>query len=234
MMDITINTTTIDDEPTVLDIAAQLELPKIAKTESTDKRTWTLTTKHALGAIKLLGAGAVVAAMALFLFDGISVTNDIQRFFTILGFGAVLTAAGLAVNKFLSDRVASRLFIGLSLISVPVIAAVLGGLVYSLTPAAQLASYPTLATWTLASSASLWIAIPLGVLVVSAISALGLMIMARAEVRWMTPALLASVALLVIPVRQSAIVALLACAAVAALAWLVRRYQVNPISFKNP
>jgi len=87
--------------------------------------------------LKFIGAGVVAAAMALFLLDGIQVNNDIQRFLTILGFGALLTASGLAVNHWLTDRVASRLFIGLSLAAVPVIASVLGGLIFSLTDAAK-------------------------------------------------------------------------------------------------
>jgi len=51
-----------------------------------------------LTTMKFLGAGAVAIAMALFLFEGIKVDNDSQRFFTILGFGGLLTGMGLAVN----------------------------------------------------------------------------------------------------------------------------------------
>jgi len=207
-----------------------IDIDKLGQDKSnTDK----LSTEKVLSSVKFAGAGTVVAAMALFLFEGISVNNDIQRFITILGFGALLSGAGLIVNKWLSDRVASRLFIGLSLISVPVIACVLGGLIYSLTPAAQSADYPMFATWTLADSASLWVAVPLGLGVVSAISALATMIMVRSEVRWMTPALLISTSLLLVPIRDSSVIALLVLFSFIALVWAVRKYQVNPISFQT-
>jgi len=165
------------------------------KTLSTAPSPTILGVGNALAVMKFIGAGAVAAAMALFLFEGIEVTNDIQRFMTILGFGGLLTALGLGVNKLLSDRVASRLFIGLSLISVPVIATVLGGLIYSLTDAAKTLSLPGYATWQLVDSGGLWMAVPLGALIVTSIAVFGLLIMARSEVRWMAPALLASNAL---------------------------------------
>ena len=186
-----------------------------------------------LDTIKFIGAATIAAAMALFLFEGIEVTNDIQRYFSILGFGALLTALGLAVNHLLSDRVASRLFIGLSLGAVPVIATVLGGFTYSLTDAAKSLALPQFATWELASTASLYIALPLTFLVVSAIAALGFMVMTRSESRWLTPALIASNTLLLIPTRDSTTVAFVAAVAIGVLAWIVRKKQVNSISFKT-
>ena len=186
-----------------------------------------------LATVKLIGAATIAAAMALFLFEGIEVTNDIQRFLSILGFGALLTGLGLAVNKWLSDRVASRLFIGLSLGSIPVIATVLGGFTFSLTDAAKSLSLPQFATWEVANTASLFMTLPIALIVICVITALGLMVMARSEVRWLTPALFLSNALLLIPTRDSTTVALIAAVAIALLVWVVRKKQVNPISFKT-
>ena len=186
-----------------------------------------------LGLLKFVGAGIVVAAMALFLFEGITVTNDSQRFFTILGFGGALTALGLAVNKWLQDRVASRLFIGLSLASIPVIATVLGGLVFSLTDAAKALSLPTIATWQIANAAHLYWAIPIGLAVVAMIAVLGLMVMARSEWRWMSPALIVSNALLVIPIRDSVFITVLVATAIVALIVWIRKKTIKPIAFKT-
>jgi len=186
-----------------------------------------------LTTMKFLGAGAVAIAMALFLFEGIKVDNDSQRFFTILGFGGLLTGMGLAVNHFLQDRVASRLFLGLSLASITVMAAVLGGLIFSLTDAAQAMNYPGYATWKIADAASLWIALPIGLVVIGVVATLGNMVMARSEARWMTPVLLASNALVLIPSRDNALIAVITAASIAALFWVIRRCQVNPISFQT-
>jgi len=57
--------------------------------------------------------------------------------------------------------------------------------------------------------------------------------MARAESRWMTPALLISSATLLIPTREASIIAVVAAAALVALFWMVKRYRVNPISFQT-
>lgn len=186
-----------------------------------------------LALVKLIGAAAIAAAMALFLYEGIEITNDIQRFFSILGFGGLLTALGLAVNKWLSDRVASRLFIGLSLGSVPVIASVLGGFTFSLTDAAKSLSLPQYATWELTNTASLYTALPIALIVIGAISALGYMVLTRSEARWLTPAFFVSNALLLIPSRDGATIALIASIAIGALVWVVHKNQVNPISFKT-
>lgn len=218
------------DESTAPDVDASIDL---AQPQLPVDEPETPVLQRMFATIKFIGAATIAAAMALFLFEGIEVTNDIQRFSSILGFAGFLTVLGLAVNKWLSDRVASRLFIGLALLSVPVIATVLGGFTFSLTPAAASLALPQYATWKLASTASLVIALPVALVIVGAVSAFGLMVMARSESRWLTPALIASNALLLIPTRDSTTVALIASVAIVTLLWIVRKYQQNPISFKT-
>lgn len=136
---------------------------------------------------KCLGAATVALAMRLFLFEGLTVTGDSQRFFTIAGFGALMTALGLAVYHLLNDRVASRLFLALSMGSIPIVTAVLGGLIFSLSSASENLTIPNYVTWTPPDQASLYLALPIGLLSIAAIAAFGFMVMARSEWRWMTP-----------------------------------------------
>lgn len=189
--------------------------------------------KITLTLVKFVGAGTVAVAMGLFLFEGLNVAGDIQRFFTIAGFGALMTALGLAVYYGLKDRVASRLFLGLSLASVPLVTAVLGGLIFSLTDAAKELAIPSALTWVLPNTASLYLALPIGLLTIAAITAFGFMVMARSEWRWMTPTLLITNALMLIPNRSTGVVTTIALLSISALFWLIKNKTNNRSSLKT-
>lgn len=191
------------------------------------------TIRRILVGVKLIGAAIVASAMGVFLFEGIETVNDIQRFFSILAFGAFLTTLGLSVNHWLQDRVVSRLFIGLSLVSISVIAAVLGALTYSLTDAATALSLPNLVTWKLVDTTHLLIALPLGFAVIAGIAAFGFRVLARVESLWMTPTMVASSALLLIPTRLELPIVLLVALAIGGLIVVVKKAAVNPVSFRT-
>lgn len=189
--------------------------------------------KQALNFIKGIGALTVVTAMGLFLFEGLHVAGDVQRFYTISGFGVLLTVLGLAVYHGLKDRVASRLFLGLSLASVPLVAAVLGGLIFSLTDGANQLSIPDAVRWTLTDTASLYLALPIGALAIGCIAAFGFMVLARTEWRWMTLTLIATNALMLLPIRGSLAITLLALTSISAVYWLIKNKTNNLASIKT-
>ena len=193
--------------------------------------TMNVSARRVLAAVKVMGAATVAAAMGLFLYEGAGISNDIERFVSMLGFGAFLTVLGLGVNRWLGDRVASRLFIALSLASISVITAVLGALAFSLTETSATLSLPDLVTWQLVDTASLAVLLPLGLLVVTAIAAFGFRVLARSESRWMTIAMVCSSALLLLPTRDELWIALSATVAVSTLVVVVRKQRVNSAVF---
>jgi len=192
-----------------------------------------ITVAKVLVFVKFLGAATVATAMGLFLFEGLEVAGDIQRFSSIAGFGALMTALGLAVYYGLKDRVASRLFLGLSLASVPLVSSVLGGLIFSLTDAAKQLTIPSIITWTLPNTASLYFALPLGLLTIAGIAAFGFMVLARSEWRWMTPTLLITNAFIILPNRSTLAATLFALISISTIFWLIKNKTNNQASLKT-
>lgn len=98
--------------------------------------------------IRIFGACAVIASMSLFLLEGWSNGNDIQRYLKLLGQTGLLTVAGLVLSLVVKEYKGARLFFGLGLISVVANFAILGALFYSLIPIdATFADYPEMVTW---------------------------------------------------------------------------------------
>ena len=184
--------------------------------------------------LRLIGALAVASAMGVFLLDGVEVHNDLQRFMTMLGFAGALTAAGLLMNYLLQEQRGSRVFIGLSLVSVPVNFTVLGAMLYSIIPWDQaVGDYPGFAKWTISSVADFGLALPLGAIVVSAVSWFGFSVMARRDRRWLAITLLASNLALLIPVRQDYYVAAIALGLMAILHLVIQRHGEHSVSLKT-
>jgi len=116
--------------------------------------------------LRLSGAIAVAVAMGLFLVDGVKELNDIYRFLSMLAFTAVLTLAGFAMSVLLKEQRGSRVFLGLSLLAIPVNFAVFGAMVYSLLPLdGMLQNYPSVAHWQVAGWNDLAIALVAGIAV---------------------------------------------------------------------
>lgn len=184
--------------------------------------------------LRLSGAIAVAVAMGLFLLDGIEVVNDLQRFLTMLGLTGALTAAGLAMSMLLKEQRGSRVFISLALLSVPVNFTVFGALLYSIMPMDAMAlNYPNYAHWQVGSMADLGLGLLAGMAVLGPVIWLGYSVLARASRYWLSIALLASSAILVVPVRGELLSAGLAIGATVLLWLYCRRNSADSLVFKT-
>lgn len=184
--------------------------------------------------LRLSGAIAVAVAMGLFLLDGIEVVNDLQRFLTMLGLTGALTAAGLAMSVLLKEQRGSRVFISLALLSVPVNFTVFGALLYSFMPLdAKALSYPGYAHWQVSSLSDLTMALMAGLAVLTPVIWLGYSVLARASRSWLSAALIASSAVLIIPVRAELWSAALAMGATVLLWMACRKYASHSLALKT-
>jgi len=184
--------------------------------------------------LRLSGAIAVAVAMGLFLLDGIEVVNDLQRFLTMLGLTGALTAAGLAMSLLLKEQRGSRVFISLALLSVPVNFTVIGALLYSVVPLdAKALSYPGYAHWQVGSLSDLALGLVAGLAVLGPVIWLGFSVLARSARTWLSLALIASSAILVIPVRAELWSAGLAIGATVLLWLICKRYSSRSLALKT-
>jgi len=184
--------------------------------------------------IRVAGVAAMVASMCLFLFDGMGVVNDIQRFFTMLMLTGVLSAGGFALAFILKEHRGARSFFGLALLSVPVNFTVLGALFYSVIQLDQVTTaYPTMAHWEVLDVASLGTAVLFAALALIPVTILGVSILAREGRAWLGLALLASSSLLLLPIRDTTWIAPVVALAIVVLITVVKRFGENTISLKT-
>ncbi|OED35796.1 hypothetical protein AB833_29290 [Chromatiales bacterium (ex Bugula neritina AB1)] len=184
--------------------------------------------------LRILGALAVASGMGFFLLDGVQVGNDLQRFYTSLGFAALLTTAGLVMSMLLREQRGSRVFIALALLSVPVNFTVFGALIYSVAPLDSLLNnYPQFAFWHAPSAASLVFAAGAGLAVLVPVVWFGLSVLARPARRWLSLALVLSSAVLLVPLREEMWAAALAFSAVVIVWFSYRRNGRDELALKT-
>ncbi|MBX2823357.1 MAG: hypothetical protein KTR33_01420 [Gammaproteobacteria bacterium] len=201
----------------------------VARVSATIKRVATVSEL-----VRITGVGAVILSMFMFLVEGVDIANDQHRFYTILLFTGLLGGAGLALGWLLKEYRGARAFFGLALVSVPVNFAVLGALAYSLFGLdATATDYPTVALWTVGSAGSLAMTSVIALLTLIPVTFMAFTVMARQSRNWLTPALIASSALLMIPLRQSEWIVPLVAAVTLGLLWLVRRQATGVIPLKT-
>lgn len=158
--------------------------------------------------LRTLGAGVLVASVSMFLFNGWSASDDVGRYFMLLGQTLVLTATGVIIGWWVKESKGARLFLSLSLVAGVVNFAVLGGLVYSQVQwDGALAYYPQFARWHAGSLASALTAAAVGWAALVPVSAIGFMALARRSARRLTPLFMLSGTAFLVPVRGTAYVA---------------------------
>ncbi len=183
--------------------------------------------------LRFSGVVSVAVAMGMFLIDGTENFNDLQRFLTMLGFTGALTAAGFILSLLVKEQRGSRAFMGLSLLSVPVNFTVFGAMLYSFMPLDGMAqNYPGFALWQ-ASSTEVVTALAAGLAVLVPVIWMSYTVLARTARTWLTTCLLLSSAVLVIPVRQEIIIAVLAVLTASAMWWIVRKNSKESLALKT-
>lgn len=160
--------------------------------------------------LRILGVCGVLASMSLFLLEGWSQGNDIQRYLKLLAQTGLLTAAGFGVTYLLKEYKSARLFFALSLISVTANFTILGALIYSMVQwDGALLDYPAALTWQSVSATIFWPVFAGSVLLLSVVSYFSFSIFNRKSAWPLTLTFLSLNSVLLLPLRESFAVAAL-------------------------
>lgn len=155
-------------------------------------------------ALRVLGAGVLLASMSVFLLQGWNEGNDIRRYLMLLAQTGLLAGAGFALSHGLKEAKGARLFFGLALVSVPANFTILGALLYSVFQwDGALTTYPDYATWQIQDLASIGVTMAGAMLVLLPVSMFAFAIMARHSAKPLSLHFFALNALLLLPVRSS-------------------------------
>jgi len=161
--------------------------------------------------VRIFGACAVLASMSLFLLEGWNDGNDIQRYFKLLAQTGLLTSAGFALSYFLKENKGARFFFGLSLVSVVSSFTILGSLIYSLFQwDGQLIEYPEMLTWQAIDLAAFMPICAGAIVLLSLLSRFSFKVFSRNIAGSLTLNFLLMNSLLLIPVRGSLSISVLA------------------------
>ncbi|MCG8592486.1 MAG: hypothetical protein MJE66_24615 [Proteobacteria bacterium] len=163
-----------------------------------------------------IGAAVLVASASTFLLQQWQAGSDITRYLTLLAQTGLLSAAGLFCGITLKESKGARTLLALTLATLPVHFAVLGGFVYSQFHwDAGPGSVPPYVSW-VASSAPAAVAIAVGALALLApLAWVSLMALARKQAARLAPMFLAVNAALLVPVRDGNAMAVLLAVLVA-------------------
>lgn len=179
-----------------------------------DKATW-LKKLGWQSLLRMVGSGMVVGALVMFLFDHWDQADDGLRQVYLIGETALLALLGFASAAWLRDRAGARVLLGMALFSATASVTVVEALLYAQFSLdawlgiRSLGSYADFARWQ--SSSMFWLvgglaAIPAVLWTVSTVS---LSVLARDERRTLVLLLMANQALLLLPLRSPALVAVL-------------------------
>jgi len=174
--------------------------------------------------LRLFGASAVIASMSLFLLNGWSDGNDIQRYLKLLCQTGLLTIAGLILSFVFKENKGARLFFGLSLISVVANFMILGALTYSIFQLdGNLIQYPSQVTWTAINTSIFWPVFAVAVSLLAILTRFSFSIFARNISAPLSLNFLLMSSLLLIPVRSSLAVSVIAISAILFATVLVKK-----------
>ncbi len=186
-------------------------------------------------ALRILGAGVLLASMSVFLLQGWHEGNDISRYLMLLAQTGLLAIGGLGLAYGLRETKGARVFFGLALISIPANFTILGALVYSLFQLdGLLGSYPSFATWQLGDLTELGMTMGGALLVLLPVTLFCFAIMARHSARRLTLHFLALNLLLLVPVRDSILAGALGLAGTLYAVWAIRTLLTRDKALKTP
>lgn len=162
------------------------------------------------GLLRILGATVLIASVSIFLLQGWESGNDVQRYLLLLAHTVLLAGTGFASGHWIKESKGARLFLALALISVSVNFAILGGLLYSqLQWDSALVAYPDFATWRAEDLSLALITTGGALLLLGPVAWLGFMALARRSAAQLTVLYLLGNAVLLVPVRGSAVIGIL-------------------------
>ena len=186
-------------------------------------------------ALRILGAGVLIASMSVFLLQGWHDGNDIKRYLLLLAQTGLLAAGGLGLAYGLRETKGARMFFGLALISIPANFTILGALVYSVFQLdGLLSTYPGFATWQLGDIGKLGMTMAGALLVLLPITLFCFAIMARHSAKLLTLHFAVLNLLLLIPVRSSVIAGAMGLAGTLYAVWALRGLLAKDKALKTP
>lgn len=157
--------------------------------------------------LRLAGGGLVVAAVIQFMMLRWEAGDDLFRYGLLLGQTGLLTALGFFTARLLRETKSARLFLGLGLVSAAAVFTILGALLYSLTPwDLMAANYPGYAHWQLDTGIQLAYLVPGSLVVLLPVALLAFAVLARGLVRPLTALFMVNGSLLLIPLRDPALI----------------------------
>ncbi|MBT8141217.1 MAG: hypothetical protein KJO88_02525, partial [Gammaproteobacteria bacterium] len=216
---------------TVDDVFTQDDHPKYTKSVDSHQASLLSKLKNIISISEILrvfGAFAVIASMSLFLLNGWTEGNDIQRYLKLLMQTGLLTVAGFVMSYALKENKGARLFFALALISVVANFTILGALTYSMVQLdGGLIDYPSMVTWVAVSAGSFWPVFVGAVVVLMLLARFSFSIFARTIAGPLSAHFLAMNALLLIPVRRSVLVSVIAIAALWVSAVVVKKLAAS-------
>jgi len=180
------------------------------------------------GILRMAGAGLMVFSLSLFLMQGVDASSDLHRYLLLLGQTALLTGAGFAVGLLLKEPRGARVFFSLALISIPANFAVLGGMIYSITPLDTfITQYPTYASWQSTSIRELVIAGAAALAVLIPMAVFCFAVLARHASWWLSATYLGASALLLVPLRESLSTTVISSVCALAVVLILSRQHVK-------
>lgn len=185
--------------------------------------------------LRIFGACAVIASLSLFMLEGWSDGNDINRYLKLLGQTGLLTIAGLLLSFVVKEFKGARLFFGLGLVSAVTNFTILGALIYSIVPMDDLLGYyPEAVTWTVGSSSQFLMVCIGASALLTVLARFSYSIFARKIAGPLTLAFLGLNSLLLIPARGTLAVSVLTVIALLGATHIVKKLSSNSALVLTP
>jgi hypothetical protein len=159
--------------------------------------------------LRFVGAVTLIASAATFMVQGWPEMDHLMRYYSFLGFTLLLTAAGFFCGLRLKEDKGARTFLATAATVIPVHFAQLGALIYSQFPEQNI-NYPVWLHWVAPSKASAFATTIAGVLALIPIVFISFSTLARSEARKLTALYMTANMLLLIPIRSSGLVSIIA------------------------
>lgn len=161
-------------------------------------------------ALRIAGAALVVAAASTFMLQNWQSGNDLMRYAMLVGQSLLLAAAAYFVGRTVREGRSARTFLALVLATIPVSFAVLGGLVYSRFHLGEVPALPHYASWIAPSKGAALLAVFGTLIVLGPLALVSFTALARKEAKALTLAFCGANLLVLVPMRQPEVVAVLA------------------------
>ena len=189
-----------------------------------ETNTRTISTTRMAQILRALGAIIIVAASSTFLFQHWGAGSDMNRYYLLLAFTAILSLGGFFCGLRLQESKGARTLLGLTLAITPINFAVVAGLIYSqFSLDGALTVIPAYVSWLAPSASAALVATGIGLLVLAPLSYLSFLVLNREGAKPLAVAFLLTNLSLWLPTREPAIIGLVVALLATGLCWLELR-----------